>query len=150
VEPVQVGCVRGYDVFILLKTNIYNLAFVCAFLSTFSILEAFMTSPLTLSFPLINSFCAFALPATSCAKSLSARMSVTAGFLPSGASPLPTVPVSLRSRCHDSSLPLFLSVKPKMAPPCLMASLRSAGEESVEAMASKASDEGKSAGRRVG
>jgi hypothetical protein len=56
----------------------------------------------------------------------------------------------LRSRCHDSSLPLFLSVKPKMAPPCLMASLRSAGEERVEAMASKASDEGKSAVRWVG
>lgn len=47
-----------------------------------------------------------------------------------------------------SSLPaLFFRVKAKMAPPCLMAAFLSASLEMAEAMASKASDEGKSAGR---
>lgn len=73
---------------------------------------------------------------------------MTAGFLPSGATPRPTVPVSLRSMCHDSSLPAFLSVKAKMPLPDLMAALRSASEPAREAwIASKAAEEGKSAGR---
>ena len=101
----------------------YNFACVCAFFNTGSILVAFITSPLTFNFPLMNSFCAFALPATSCAKSFSLRLSVTLAFLPEGATPLPTLPVSLRSMCHDSVSPdAFLSVKAKMALPFLMAS----------------------------
>lgn len=59
---------------------------------------------------------------------------------------MPTVPVSFRSMCHDSVLSPFLSVNAKMAPAFAMASLRSASEdESADEMASKASDEGKSA-----
>ena len=56
---------------------IYNLAPIWAFLRMGSILVAFMTSPRTLSLPLMNSFCAFALPATSFAKSASERRSFT-------------------------------------------------------------------------
>lgn len=127
---------------------IYNFAPVCAFLRIGSILVAFITSPLTFNFPLMNSFCAFALPLTSEPKSLSLRVRVTLAFLPSGAGPFPTVPVSLRSMCHDSCLSSFLSVKLKMAPPFLMASVRSASEEARErAISSKAAEEGKSAGR---
>jgi hypothetical protein len=104
-----------------------------------------MTSPLTFNLPLINSFCAFALPATNCPKSLSLSTSVTAAFLPSGAVPLPTVPVSFRSMNHESVSPeVFLSVKAKMTPPFLMASCLSAGElERDWEMASKAAEEGK-------
>ena len=130
-----------------LPSTTYNFAPVCAFFNIGSILVAFITSPLTFNLPLMNSFCAFALPATSWPKSLSLRINVTAAFLPSGAGPLPTVPLSLRSMYHDSSLPAFLSVKEKMAPPFLMASLRSASEEERErAISSKAAEEGKSAG----
>jgi len=108
----------------------------------------FITSPLTFNFPLINSFCAFALPATNFAKSASLSCSVTAGFLPSGARPLPTVPVSLRSMYHDSvSEALFFSVKAKIAPPFLMASLRSASEpEMAREISSKAAEAGKASG----
>jgi hypothetical protein len=117
----------------------------CAFFRIGSNFVAFITSPLTLSFPLINSFCAFAFPATIFANSASFMTSVTAGFLPSGATPRPTVPVSLRSMCHDSSLPEFFSVKAKMPFPDLMAALRSAGEaEKAASIASKAAEEGKS------
>ena len=114
-----------------------------------TILVAFMTSPLTFNLPLINSFCAFALPCTSLPKSASLSCSVTAAFLPSGATPLPTVPLSLRSMYHESVLPaLFLRVKAKMAPPFLMASLRSASEEERErAISSKAAEAGNSSGR---
>lgn len=71
---------------------------------------------------------------------------MTVAFLPSGATPRPTVPVSLRSMCQDSSLPAFFSVKAKMPFPDLMAALRSAGEAAREAsIASKAAEEGKSA-----
>lgn len=61
------------------------------------------------------------------------------------------MPVSLRSMYQDSVVPpAFLSVKAKIAPPFLMASLRSASEEEREVeMASKAAEEGKSAGERV-
>jgi hypothetical protein len=106
----------------------------------------FITSPLTFNFPLMNSFCAFALPWTSFLKSASDNTSVTAAFFPSGAAPLPTVPVSLRSMYHDSCAPaLFLRVKAKIALPCLMASLRSASEDERErAISSKAVEEGKS------
>jgi hypothetical protein len=101
-----------------------------------------MTSPLTFNFPLINSFCAFALPSTSFWNSASFKTSVTFAFLPSGATPRPTVPLSFRS-----SLPAFLSVKAKMPLPDLMAALRSAGEaEREDWMASKAVEEGKSSG----
>lgn len=112
---------------------------------------AFITSPRTFSFPLINSFCAFAFPCTNFPKSASLNTNVTAAFLPSGAAPWPTVPVSLRSMYHDSCAPaLFLRVKAKMALPCLMASLRSASEEERErAISSKAAEEGKSSGGYV-
>jgi hypothetical protein len=56
---------------------IYNLAPIWAFLRMGSILVAFMTSPRILSLPLMNSFCAFALPVMSFAKSASERRSVT-------------------------------------------------------------------------
>ena len=70
---------------------------------------------------------------------------MTLAFLPSGAVPRPTVPVSFRSMCHDSSLPAFLSLKAKMPLPDLMAALRSAGDADREAwIASKAAEEGKS------
>jgi hypothetical protein len=110
-----------------------------------SIFVAFMTSPLTFNLPLINSFCALALPATNCPKSLSLSTSVTAAFLPSGASPLPTVPVSFKSMYHESVSPeVFLSVKAKIAPPFLMASLRSASEaEREREISSKAAEAGK-------
>lgn len=42
-----------------------------------SILVAFMTAPLTFSLPLMNSFCALALPETSLPKFSSERLSVT-------------------------------------------------------------------------
>jgi len=57
---------------------IYSLALFRALLRIGSILVAFMTSPLTLSFPLMNSFCAFALPEVSFAKSTSLMIKVTA------------------------------------------------------------------------
>ena len=60
------------------ETGSYNFALFCAFLSMGSIFVAFITSPLTFSFPLMNSFCAFALPEMSFANSTSLRMSVTA------------------------------------------------------------------------
>lgn len=131
----------------LLPHIIYNFATVCAFLRIGSNLVAFITSPLTFNLPLINSFCAFALPATSLPKSASLRTSVTAAFLPAGAAPLPTVPDSLRSMYHDSSLPAFLRVNAKTAPPFLMASWRSASEaERAREISSKAAEAGKSAG----
>ena len=130
----------------ILPPNPYNLAPFCTFLKIGSIFVAFITSPLTLSFPLINSLCAFALPLASPAKSLSDRINVTAGSLPSGARPRPTVPLSFRSICQDSSLPSFFSVKPKIAPPFLRASERSAGEERAREISSKAAEEGKSSG----
>ena len=55
----------------------YNLALVCAFFRMGSILVAFMTSPLTLSFPDMNSRCALALPETSLPKSSSESERVT-------------------------------------------------------------------------
>lgn len=126
--------------------HIYNFAFASptfAFFSTVSNLVAFMTLPLTLSFPLINNFCAFALPTTSLPNSSSGSVNVTSAFLPAGVAPVPTVPVSLRSRYHFPSSPdLFFRLKEKMAPPVLMASARAASEERAEAMASKAADEG--------
>lgn len=125
------------------SSNPYNLACVFAFLSTGSSFVAFMTSPLTFNLPPMNSFWAFALPATRSPKSLSLSTSVVVAFL--GGAPLPTVPVSLRSIHHDSvSLALFLSSKPKMVPTFLMASARSEGDDAREAlMASKATEEGK-------
>jgi hypothetical protein len=58
------------------------------------------------------------------------------------------VPVSLRSIYHESvSAAGFLSVKAKMAPPFLIASLRSASEADRErAISSKAAEEGKESG----
>lgn len=121
-----------------------SLALFCIFLKIGSILVAFITSPLTFNFPLINSFCAFASPLTSFPKSASLSDMVTADFLPSGAVPLPAFPLSLRSMCQDSCAPFeFLRVKAKMAPPFLIASLRSDSSERAELMASKAAEEGK-------
>jgi hypothetical protein len=182
------------------------LALLWAFLRMGSSLVAFMTSPLTFSFPLMKSFCALALPATRSEKVASVRLRVTRrggrrhvlvfrcgysqsffrfsvgfcffvpslrhmpyddqrrifsrigvllkrqrkknedsppAFLPAGAAPLPRVPVSFRSMYQACSLPaLFLRLKAKMAPPFLMASLRSASLWRADAMASKAAEEG--------
>jgi hypothetical protein len=95
----------------------------------------------------MKSFCAFALPATSCPKSFSLNTNVTLAFLPSGAAPFPTVPVSLRSMCHFSTAPAGpFSSKAKMLPPFLMASFRSASLEERDAeITSNAAEEGKSA-----
>lgn len=139
-----------------------------------------MTSPLIFSLPLMNSFCAFALPEMSLAKSRSERMSVTVialdvsyedsvtlhgsgnlrcsapyfdivlriivlppAFSPSGAVPLPRVPVFLRSIYQLSWLfSAFLSVKAKMAPPFLTASFFSASSERASRIKSKAAEEG--------
>lgn len=144
----------------------------CAFFKIGSILVAFITSPLTLSLPLMNSFCALAFPETSFEKSSSESWSVTRrmsaraasqrfptiivsnhrglglcnvplAFFPSGAAPFPTVPVSFKSMCQLSVLPSpFFSVKPKMAPPFLMASLRSLSSLRASAIRSKADDDG--------
>jgi hypothetical protein len=86
------------------------------------------------------------LPCTSFPNSSSLSTSVAVAFLPSGAAPFPTVPVSLRSMYHVSCVPaLFLSVKAKIALACLMASLRSASEaESEREISSNAAEEGKS------
>ena len=62
-------------------TSHYSFAFVCAFFRIGSILVAFITSPLIFSFPLMNNFCAFALPEISLPKSSSLRMSVTMGSI---------------------------------------------------------------------
>jgi len=55
----------------------HSLAFVCAFFRIGSILVAFMTLPVIFSLPLMNSFCAFALPEMSFAKSTSESLRVT-------------------------------------------------------------------------
>ena len=57
----------------------YSFALSCcwAFFRIGSILVAFITSPLTFSFPPMNSFCAFACPATIFPKSASERERVT-------------------------------------------------------------------------
>lgn len=124
----------------------YNLGPPCAFLRIGSILVAFMTSPLTFSFPLMKSFCAFAFPVTSLPKLSSLSDNVTEAFF--GGAPLPTAPVSFKSTYHDSVAPeAFLSSKAKIALPCLMAAWRPASSFlSDEAMASKAADEGKASG----
>ena len=54
-----------------LTGSIGALAFVCAFIRMGSIFVAFITSPLTFSFPAMNNRCAFAFPATSLPKSSS-------------------------------------------------------------------------------
>lgn len=65
------------------------------------------------------------------------------GSLPDGARPVSTLPVSFRSMYQLSCAPSpFLRVKAKMAPPFLMASLRSASSDRAEAIKSKAADEG--------
>ncbi len=56
----------------------YSLAFVCALFNIGSIFVAFITSPLTLSLPAMNSLCAFALPLVNLPKSSSESDSVTA------------------------------------------------------------------------
>lgn len=124
------------------SASIYSFAFAtCAFAKTGSNFVAFITSPLTLSFPPMNSLCAFAFPVTNFPKSSSERLSVTVGLSPS---PLPTSPLLLRSMCQLSVSPaLFFSVNAKTALPCLIAALRSASDEvSALLMTSKASEEG--------
>ena len=66
-------------------------------------------------------------------------------FFPSGASPLPTAPLSLRSICQLSVAPdSFLSVKAKIACPFVTASCRSALSDSRALLiSSKAWEEGK-------
>jgi hypothetical protein len=150
---------------LIILPQTYNLASVLAFLSTGSNFVACtqlafpstelsiqnltaITFPFIFSFPPINNFCAFALPCTSFPKSPSLNTNVTAAFFPSGATPLPTVPVSFKSMYHDSCSPaLFLRVKAKIAPPVLMASARSEAEEERERdISSKAAEEGKAPG----
>ena len=89
--------------------------------------------------------CALPFPVVSFPKSSSLSDSVVVAFLPSGARPLPTAPLSLRSRYQESVSPAgFFNVKAKIAPPaCLMAALRSDSVERTEEMASKAAEEGK-------
>lgn len=129
----------------LLSTR-YNLAFICdcAFARIGSIFVAFITFPLIFNLPLINNCCAFVFPVTSLPKFSSLNDSVTSAFLPAGASPFETTPLSFRSMCQASSWPLvFLSLNAKMALPLLTASLRSASDEVRELfMASKAAEEG--------
>ena len=60
-----------------MRARFYSFAPVCALLRTGSIRVAFITSPLIFSFPLMNSFCAFAFPAIKLAKSVSERERVT-------------------------------------------------------------------------
>lgn len=156
------------------RPAVYSLALVWAFFMMGSILVAFMMSPLILSLPDMKSFWALALPATRSAKSASESCRVTGrlsafcacvAFSPlqigvaarmnaasEGADeplglvprPLPTLPVSLRSMCHDSvSPPAFLRVKAKVALAWEMASLRSSSLElSVSLMTSKAAEAG--------
>lgn len=130
---------------------VYNFAFAficsCAFAKIGSIFVAFITFPLTFNFPLINKLCAFVFPVTIFPKFSSDNDNVTSAFLPSGATPLPTVPVLLRSMCQADSWPeAFLRTKAKMALPFFMASLRSASEDWREVfIASKAAEEGKEA-----
>lgn len=74
-------------------------------------------------------------------------MNIPLAFLPSGAVPLPTVPLSFRSMYQSLvSFCAFLSVKAKTAPPFLMASLRSESSESADEMRSKAAEDGKASG----
>ena len=76
------------------------------------------------------------------------RDDIPLAFFPSGAAPLPTDPLSLRSMNQSLvSFWAFLSVKAKMAPPFLMASLRSASSERAEEMRSKADEDGKASKR---
>lgn len=67
-------------------------------------------------------------------------------FLPAGATPLPTLPVSLRSRCQLSVVAPFLMVKAKMPLPCLMAASFSVSR--ALAKASKAAEDGILSGER--
>jgi hypothetical protein len=91
----------------------------------------------------MNNFCAFAFPVTSFPKFSSLNDNVTEAFF--GGAPLPTSPLSFKSMYQDSVAPdAFLSSKANMALPFLMASLRPASSLlSDEAMASKATEEGK-------
>lgn len=74
-------------------------------------------------------------------------MYIPSDFLPSGAVPLPTLPVSLRSMNQLSWAPAgFLRVMAKTAPPFLMASLRSASDDdSAWLMRSNEAEDGKAA-----
>ena len=74
--PACVACVRVQE----FLASTYNLALgicACDFLKMGSSLVAFMTSPLILSLPPMNSFCAFALPVTSLPKFSSDKERVT-------------------------------------------------------------------------
>src|SRR6266516_1807097 len=142
-----------------------------------SIFVAFITSPLTLSFPDMNNLCAFAFPVTSFPKSSSERMRVTKHILgqhvvlyivlrntpshvadsspsvvlPSGPVPLPTVPDSFKSTYQLLVSPaLFLSVNAKIAFPFLIASFRSVSSAlRALLMRSNASEEGNASKLRI-
>lgn len=127
---------------------IYNFAFgPPADFNTTSALVAFITSPLTFNFPLMNSFCAFAFPATNFPKSSSDKMRVTSDLAtPSGFSPLPTAPVVLRSTNQDSVSPAeFLSVKVKIPLAWAMACFLAGSDWREAARASKMAEAGKAA-----
>ena len=90
---------------------------------------------------------AFPLAATVCYESYSTSLGnwdLPSAFLPAGASPLATSPLSLRSMCQLSVFPsLFLSVNEKTALPFFTASFRPASSDFSELfMTSKASEEG--------
>jgi hypothetical protein len=144
---------------------LYSLAFVLLLANMGSSFVAFITSPLTFSFPDMKSRWALAFPATSFPKSSSERDRVTGGDgrlalqavyiargrarLPVGLSPRPleTTPLFLRSTFQLSVSPaLFFRVKAKTEPACLMAFLRSASSlERASLIASKASEAGNAA-----
>lgn len=71
------------------------------------------------------------------------EVNIPVGSLPDGARPVSTLPVSFRSMYQLSCAPSpFLRVKAKIAPPFLMASLRSASSDKAEAIRSNAADDG--------
>ena len=73
--PKQI--LKYQDIFIQSEFRLYNFAFVCAFFNIGSIFVAFITSPLTFSFPDMNNLCACVLPLTSLPKSSSESDRVT-------------------------------------------------------------------------
>lgn len=72
------------------------------------------------------------------------------GFLPLGATPLPSVPVSFRSMYQLCSSALsFFSVNAKMLPPFLIASFFCASSWRASEIRSKPAEEGHASARRI-
>ena len=136
--------------------------FMSVFLSDqYMVVVPFIMLPLIFSLPLMKSCCALVLPETILPKFSSDNERTTvegqhkccvgtwlclpSAFFPAGASPFATLPDSFKSMCQASSFPdAFLSLKAKIAWPCLMAFFCSAGSDvSASLMASKAAEDGK-------